>query len=107
MMKTKSRSTLIKFGSRGCTTNIPIMPIAICTISSEVGMVHKRTAVLHREPVDEGLARRDVRPCQATDAVHSVRQEHAMPVDCCVLGQFVCNEDTDFVAFDALNGRSR
>src|SRR5262245_38165188 len=37
MMKTKSRSTRRNFASRGCTTNMPIMPIAICTISSECG----------------------------------------------------------------------
>jgi hypothetical protein len=36
-MKTKSRSTGRNLGSRGCTTIIPIMPIAIWTISSECG----------------------------------------------------------------------
>ena len=35
--KQKSRSTRCNSGSRGCTTSEPIMPIAICTISSACG----------------------------------------------------------------------
>src|SRR5882757_1344921 len=41
MMKTKSRSTGRNVVSRGCTTIIPIMPIAIWTISSECGWYRK------------------------------------------------------------------
>ena len=39
--KTKSRSTRRNFGSFGWTTKKPIMPIAICTISSACGWYMK------------------------------------------------------------------
>jgi len=38
---TKSRSARCKAGSRGCTTTMPIIPMAICTISSECGWYMK------------------------------------------------------------------
>src|SRR5262249_16434353 len=41
IMKTKSRSTRRKCSSRGCTINMPIMPMPICTISSECGWYMK------------------------------------------------------------------
>ena len=71
-----------------------------------VGMrvIHERSALLEREFVDEGLARLDVRLCQSADAVHSVRHQHAVPMNGCVLWQLVGDEDTDLVAFHALEG---
>ena len=53
---------------------MPIMPIAICTISSACGWYMKVPLLLERELVDEGLARLDVRLGQPADAVHAVRQ---------------------------------
>ena len=59
---------------------MPIMPIAICTISSECGWYMKVPLVLELELVDEGLAGLDVRLGEAADAIHAARQDHAVPV---------------------------
>ena len=107
MRNTKSRSTRMKSGFFGCTTMKPIMPIAICTISSACGWYMKVPDLLHLELVDEGLADRDVRLVEPADAVHAVRQQHAVPVDRGVLGQLVGDEDAQLVAFDALDRRAR
>jgi hypothetical protein len=40
--------------------NIPIMPIAICTILVGVRVVHEGATLLHLEFVDEGLPRLDL-----------------------------------------------
>src|SRR6516162_437989 len=45
-----------------------------------VGVVHERAALLHFELVDEGLSWLDVRLRHPADPVHSVRQQHAVPV---------------------------
>ena len=58
---------------RGWVTKKPIMPIAICTISSACGWYMKVPGCCSDELVDEGLAGRDVRLRQAGDAVHAVR----------------------------------
>ena len=70
-----------------------------------VRVVHEGAALLQHELVDEGLARLDMRLRQAADAIHAVRQQHAVPVDGGVLGQLVGDEDADLVAFDRLDGR--
>ena len=85
---------------------MPIMPIAICTISSACGWYMKVPARLRDELVDEGLARRDVRLRQAGDAVHAVRQAQAVPVHGGVLRQPVGDEDAHPVALDHLDGRA-
>ena len=74
-----------------------------------VGMrvVHEGAAALELELVDEGLAHRDMRLGEAADAVHAVRQQHAVPMHGGVLGQLVGDEDADLVAFDRLDGRAR
>ena len=73
-----------------------------------VGMrvVHEGAAAIEHELVDEGLADGDVRLGQPADAVHAVRQQHAVPMHGRVLGQFVGNEDADLVALDRLDGRT-
>ncbi len=53
---------------------LPIMPIAICTISSECGWYMKVPLRRELELVDEGLAGIDVRLGEAADAVHAVGQ---------------------------------
>ena len=107
MMKTKSRSTRRNVGSRGCTMNMPIMPIAICTISSECGWYMKVPLFTQLELVDEGLARLDMRLSEPADAVHAVRQQHAVPMNGGVLRQLVGDEDAELVAFDRFDGRAR
>ena len=93
--------------ARDARRRSPIMPIAICTISSECGWYMKVPLLLQLELVDEGLARRDVRLGQAADAVHAVGQPLAVPVHGRVLGQPVGDEDADLVALDRLDGRAR
>ena len=46
-----------------------------------VRVIHLRAVLLERELVSVGLARLDVRLVDAADAVHSVRQDDAVPVD--------------------------
>ena len=72
-----------------------------------VRVVHESPAFPDREFVDEGLARLDVRLRQSADAIHAVRHQHAVPMDGCVLGQLVGDEDADLVALDAFDGRPR
>ena len=72
-----------------------------------VRVVHEGARVLHLELVDEGLAHRNVRLRQTTDAVHAVRQQHAVPADRGVLWKLVGNEDVQLVALDAFDRRSR
>ena len=70
-------------------------------------VIHERPAVLQLELVDEGLPRLDVRLGHAADPVHSIRQQHAVPMDRRVLGQLVGDEDAHLVAFDRLDRGSR
>jgi hypothetical protein len=72
-----------------------------------VRVVHERAALPELKFVDEGLPRLDVRLRHAADPVHSVRQQHAVPVNRRVLGQLVGDEDAHLVAFDRLDCRSR
>ena len=51
---------------------------------------------------DHLIARRNVGLREAANAVHSVRHEHAVPVDGGVLGQLVGDENADLVALDCL-----
>ena len=97
----------MNFGSFGCVTQNPIMPIAICTISSACGWYMNVPGALGDELVDVRLADRDLRLGQAAHAVHAVRQPLAVPVDRRVLGQPVGDEDADAVAFDDLDRRTR
>src|SRR6185437_9956305 len=72
-----------------------------------VRVVHESAAALDLELVDEGLPRRDVRLRHPADAIHAVREQHAVPMDCGVLGQLIGDEDPHLVALDHLNGRAR
>ena len=72
-----------------------------------VRVVHEGAALRGSELVDESLARLDVRLGQPADAVHTVRQQHAVPMDGRVLGQLVGDEDANLVALDAFDGRPR
>ena len=71
-----------------------------------VRVVHERSALLQNEFIDEGLAGLDVRLRQATDTVHAVGKQHAVPMHGGVLGQLVRHKDADFVALDGLDGRA-
>ena len=72
-----------------------------------VGMrvVHEGTGLHEVELVDEGLAGLDMRLRQAADAIHAGRQDHAVPMDGCVLRQLVGDEDAHALAFHRLDGR--
>src|SRR5581483_10886752 len=72
-----------------------------------MGVVHEGAAVLQHELVDEGPARRDMRLGQASNAVHTIWQPHAVPMDSGVLRKFVGDEDANSVAFDGLDRGSR
>src|SRR5262249_25940589 len=56
-----------------------------------VGMrvVHEAPALLHLEFVDKGFARFDMRLSEPAHAVHTVGQQHAMPVDGGMFGELV------------------
>jgi hypothetical protein len=75
----KSRST--GSGARGWTMRNPIIPSASCTISSEWGWYISVPCCRSVNSYDVGLTRQDVRLREARDAVHAVRQEHAVPVN--------------------------
>ena len=76
----------MNFGSRGWTTKKPIMPIAICSSLVGVWVVHERSALIELELIDERLAWFDVRLCETADTVHSVRKQHAVPMNGGMLG---------------------
>jgi hypothetical protein len=60
--------------------------------SARVGVVDERAALLQLELIDEHLFRLDVRLRHAADAVHPVRQQHAVPMYGRMLRQFVGDE---------------
>jgi hypothetical protein len=72
-----------------------------------VRMVHERAVLPQRELVSVRLARLDVRLVEARDAIHAVRQEHAVPVHAGALGQVVRDQDAHAVALDRLDRRPR
>ena len=101
----KSR-TLRGSAARGWTTIMPIMPSAICVISSTCGWYMNVPA---RSNVNSYL---NVLPgaiavwVSAGDAVHAVRHEDAVPVDRRRLGQRVRDVDADAIALDRLDHRA-
>ena len=105
-MKAKSRSTRLNARILGMHDERAHHPH--CHLHHLVGMrvVHEGAAAIEHELVDEGLAHGDMRLGQPADAVHAVRQQHAVPMHGRVLGQLVGNEDADLVALDRLDGRT-
>ncbi|MND63945.1 hypothetical protein D3C80_552650 [compost metagenome] len=73
-----------------------------------VGMrvVHEGAGFHEIELVNEGFADRDMRLRQAADTVHARRQDHAVPVNRRMFGQFVSDEDTHPVTLHSFDGRA-
>src|SRR5262245_57259786 len=68
-------------------------------------VVHKRAAALDLELIDEGLSDGYMRLRHAADAVHAIRDQHAVPMNSGVLRQLIGDEDAYFVALDHLDSR--
>ena len=73
-----------------------------------IGMrvIHEGAGAIQHELVDKGLADRNLRLGEATDAIHAVRQHQPMPVNGGVLGQAIGHEDAHPVTFHRLDGRA-
>src|SRR5262249_24925033 len=61
-------------------------------------------AFLKLEFVDESFSGLDVGLGQAADAIHAARHQHAVPVDCRVIGQLAGHEQAYLVALHCLDG---
>jgi hypothetical protein len=72
-----------------------------------VRVIHLRPMLNERKFVSIGLTRRNVLLRDATDAVHSVRQDEAVPVNCGRLRELVRDQDADAIALHGFNRRAR
>ena len=72
-----------------------------------VRIVHLRPMLNERKFVSIGLTRRNVLLRDATDAVHSVRQDEAVPVHCSWLRELVRDQDANAIALHGFNRRAR
>ena len=69
-----------------------------------VRVIHEGPAFLKLEFVDESFSGLDVGLGQAADAIHAARHQHAVPVDCRVIGQLAGHEQAYLVALHCLDG---
>ena len=80
-----------------------------CQLQHFIGMrmIHEGAVLPQRKFVNIGFTRTDMRLSEAADAVHSIGQKNAMPVNAGVLGQFVGHQNTNPIAFNRFDGRPR
>ena len=102
---TKSRSTRMKLGSFRVHDDEAHHAHRHLHHLVGVRVIHEVAGLRHRELVDERFPDRDVGLRETAHAIHAVRQQHAVPVDRRVLGQFVGDEDAQLVAFHAFDRR--